>query len=92
MEKEKGKTCEGKLVGSWVRKRGGWDGLKYPPRTSNLHASFNGFRGRSQGGVWCGSQPSSWCLHPSNIEIDLGMRGNGATKITYPSSWTCGAQ
>ncbi len=58
-----------------------WDGLKYPPRTSNLHAIFNGLCGGCQGGVWCGSRPSSWRLHPSNIKIDLGMRINGATKI-----------
>ncbi len=46
-------------------------GLRYPPRTSNLHGSFGGLCGRCQGGVWCGSWPSSWHLHPNNEEIDI---------------------
>jgi hypothetical protein len=30
-----------------------------------------------------------WCQHPSNNEISLEMRGNGATIIAYPSSCSC---
>jgi hypothetical protein len=29
---------------------------------------------------------------PENIEIDLGMHGNGTTKIANPPTWTCKAQ
>ncbi len=75
---EKGKTCKGKPVGSWVGVRR--EGLKYPLRTRKPHASFDGFHGRCKVGVCCGSWPSSWRLHPSNIEIDLGMRSNRDTK------------
>jgi hypothetical protein len=71
MEKrKKGKTCERKYVGSWVGVSR--DGLKYPLRTSSLHASFNVLCGRCQGDFWYGSQPSSWSPHPSNNEIDFG--------------------
>ncbi len=43
-EKEKGITCEGNPVGSWVGVSR--DGLKYPLRTSSLHASFDVLHGR----------------------------------------------
>jgi hypothetical protein len=39
------------------------DRLKYPLRTSSLHASFDVLCGKCWGDVWYGSQPSSWSLH-----------------------------
>ncbi len=89
-KKEKRKTCEGKPVDPWVGMRR--DGLKCPLRTSSLHASFDVLCGRCWGDFWCSNWPSSWRPHTSNIEVDLRMHGNGATKIAYPSSWPCKGQ
>jgi hypothetical protein len=66
-------------VGSWVGVSR--DGLKYLLRTSSLHASFNGLRGRCQGDVWYSCWPSSLSPHPSNNKLFLGCMAMEPPKL-----------
>jgi hypothetical protein len=66
-----------------------------PPNPIYLHECIGGLLGRSLGGVFCCSPPSSWILRPSSIKIGPEMPGNGTTRSAYPSffsgkgQWYC---
>jgi hypothetical protein len=82
-KKEKGENLRGKIHGPMGRHEKGW--AQVPTEDQCFVVGVGVMFGVVVG-------LSSWSLHPSNNEIDLGMGCNGATEIAYPSPWPCGGQ